>query len=286
MADAPSEEAEEQPRMTIAQKWVIKCCDNRRSKFWVANTKDDSHGRPYIKLSKFDRSFVYFCLGKGMDLESQRSANVQGFDALMQRRKAASVQAVHRALETENSQGKKRKVRDEDKELVDDHVTIELDELTTNDGRVCGGFGARVLWGLDSSTLWLELTEANMEFMRVMVRAGQSDRGKTKSKNTAAKGKPKPSPKRSRLRRLALLASSPHTPRPQGPPSSYPVVETVAEPGQTGGSTPLPTLPDTMEYTDQPTRSADLAIDLSRESPGHDAQPRSPYSDAQTLQDS
>ena len=284
MADAPSEEADEQPRMTIAQKWVIKCGDNRRSKFWVANTKDDSHGRPYIKLSKFDRSFVYFCLGKGMDLESQRSANVQGFDALMQRRKAASVQAVHRALETEHSQGKKRKVREEDKELVDDHVTIELDELTANDGRICGGYGARVLWGLDSSTLWLELTEANMDFMRVMVRAGQSDRGKTKAKNTAAKGKP--SPKRPRLRRLALLASSPRTPRPQGPPPSYPVAETFVEQDQTGGSTALPTLPDTMEYADQPTRSGDVAIDLSRESPGHDAQPRSPYSEAPTLQDS
>ena len=284
MADAPSEEADEQPRMTIAQKWVIKCGDNRRSKFCVANTKDDSHGRPYIKLSKFDRSFVYFCLGKGMDLEHQRSANVQGFDALMQRRKAASVQAVHRALETEHSQGKKRKVREEDKELVDDHVTIELDELTANDGRICGGYGARVLWGLDSSTLWLELTEANMDFMRAMVRAGQSDRGKTKAKNTAAKGKP--SPKRPRLRRLALLASSPRTPRPQGPPPSYPVAETFVEQDQTGGSTALPTLPDTMEYADQPTRSGDVAIDLSRESPGHDAQPRSPYSEAPTLQDS
>lgn len=69
---AASSESEQEPApaapvMIIEKRWVIKT-RAKSMKWWVACARDDSQGRAYIKLSKFDRSFVYFCLGRGMDL--------------------------------------------------------------------------------------------------------------------------------------------------------------------------------------------------------------------------
>lgn len=137
------------------------------------------------------------------------SANTAGFDTLLQKRKAASVQAVHKALETDetSSQSKKRRVRDDDKSLCSsDWVTIELDEVQKENGESVGGFGARVLWGLDSSTLYIELTEPNLSYMRELVKSGQQSKGKTRS--TAAKAAPKASPKLKRKKRFAIGSPS------------------------------------------------------------------------------
>lgn len=206
---AASSESEQEPApaapvMIIEKRWVIKT-RAKSMKWWVACTRDDSQGRAYIKLSKFDRSFVYFCLGRGMDLNRSVSANTAGFDTLLQKRKAASVQAVHKALETDetSSQSKKRRVREDDRSLCSsDWVTIELDEVQTENGESVGGFGARVLWGLDSSTLYIELTEPNLSYMRELVKSGQQSKGKTRS--TAAKSAPKASPKLKRKKRFQL----------------------------------------------------------------------------------
>lgn len=198
MASSAESADEQQPTtMHIERRWVVRTPSKGRGKYWVANTKDDGQGRPYIKLQKFDRSFVWFCLRKGLKVgENECSANVSKFDELIARRKAASIAAVHRALESEADENpdkkvKKRKIREEDSSLVDDHVVIELDEIQVGSKQM-GGFGARVLWGLDSSTLWLELTETNLEYMRQLISQGQENKGKSH-----------------RLRRLKRFGSSP-----------------------------------------------------------------------------
>ena len=175
-----SESQEDEVELLIQKRWVVRS-KGKRNKWWVASTKDSAEGDPFIRLSKFDRSFVYFCLGKGMDLGAKVSANVKPFDDLLAKRKAASVQAVLSALEgSSDGNTKKRKVREEDRHLCKDYVNIELEEVKVNDCKILGGHSARVLWGLDSSTLWLELTKTNMEYMKELIRGSQDEGGKTR----------------------------------------------------------------------------------------------------------
>ena len=58
---------------------------------------------PYIKLSKFDRGFVHFCLPKPMSSTSKHgqepaNANTPSFDNLLQLRIAASVKAAQEQM--------------------------------------------------------------------------------------------------------------------------------------------------------------------------------------------
>ena len=207
-------EQDGQPRLVIEKRWVLKN-PGKSSKWWVALTKDDSQGRSYIRLSKFDRSFVWFCFHKGMNFAEGKklSANVQQFDELLKKRKAASIQAVHTAIgseasDSQQSQLKKRKVREEDKTLCQDWVTVELDEVKNENGDVVGGHAAKTLWGLDLSTLWIELTETNLLYMKEMVKAGQKEKlfGKSKS---AAKSKASPLKDSPNKKARALANTSP-----------------------------------------------------------------------------
>ena len=156
--------------------------------------------------------------------ENECSANVSQFDELIARRKAASIAAVHRALESEGGENpdkkaKKRKIREEDSSLVDDHVVIELDEIQVGSKQI-GGFGARVLWGLDSSTLWLELTETNLEYMRQLVSQGQEKKGKTHKLRRLKRfmSSPKAAPKASAKAKAAAVKSAPRAPKEESRP--------------------------------------------------------------------
>ena len=262
-SSADSADADQQSAtMHIERRWVVRTPSKGRGKYWVANTKDDGQGRPYIKLQKFDRSFVWFCLRKGMRVgESECSANVSQFDELIARRKAASIAAVHRALESEGGENpdkkaKKRKIREEDSSLVDDHVVIELDEIQVGSKQI-GGFGARVLWGLDSSTLWLELTETNLEYMRQLVSQGQEKKGKTHKLRRLKRfmSSPKAAPKASAKAKAAAVKSAPRAPKEE----SRPVVD----------------LPDTLPYPSSPIEVPPVEFDAGEV--WTDAQPRSPF---------
>ena len=205
MSDAESDKGVE---FTLEQKWVVTWSSEK----WVLETKADKGGRDYLKVFKFDRSLVKFCLQKPM-VVGQRSGNVAMMDKLLEMRKAASVQAVHEAKEEDHNK-RKRKVRNEDASLVEDYVTIELDEIDYN-GKRLGGYGARCLWGLDKSVLWIELCRANLEYLRGIIAMGQDDHGRTiaaPSFPKVASPKKKQSPKKSpskQLRRLRAMSQSP-----------------------------------------------------------------------------
>ena len=194
--------------------------------------------------------------------ENECSANVSQFDELLARRKAASIAAVHRALESEagetaDKKAKKRKIREEDSSLVEDHVVIELDEIQVGSKQM-GGFGARVLWGLDSSTLWIELTETNLEYMRQLICQGQENKGKSH-----------------RLRRLKRFLSSPKA-APKAPViAKATAVKSAPKPvAKEEGSEGPNELPDTLPYPNQPIEGREVEV-------WTDAQPRSPMTPPQ-----
>lgn len=286
--------------MIISQRWVIKTSSSPagRGKYWVANTKNDSQGRAYIKLTKFDRSFVFFCLGKGMKLGEEKpcSANVAKFDDLITKRKAASIAAVHSALENagENppnpppAKGKKRKIREEDRHLVGDHVVIELDELHVG-SQIIGGFGARVLWGLDNSALWIELTATNLGYMKELVKGGQEQKGKSRQLRRLKRfvSSPKAAPKgNGRSTAAKTKAAPPPAPAAPSDPATSGALAAPAAPA-------IPSLPEppveptlnlesqqvaeTLPYDDQPELTEAPMMSVARESElWTDAQPQSP----------
>lgn len=201
------EESDKEGGFTLERRWVVTWGAEK----WVLDTKADKSGREYMKVFKFDRSFVKFCLGKSMVI-GQRSGNVAMMDKLLEMRKAASVQSVHDARE-EDVNKRKRKVRNEDASLVEDFVTIELEEISYN-GQRFGGYGARCLWGLDKSVLWIELCRTNLEYLKAVIEMGQDDHGRTRAQSSAPKPKRSPkkkgSPKKgSKLRRLRQMSVSP-----------------------------------------------------------------------------
>ena len=214
MSEAESENLGEE-EFKIQQRWVISASNFS----WVCNTKKDSAGRDYVRLTKFDRSLVRFALHKGM-VHGQRSANVAIMDRLIQSRRAASVQAVQSQTE-DNAKARKRKVRHEDGSLVDDFVTIDLEEVTDANGKKLGGYGTRALWGLDSSQLWLELTKANMEYMRAIIAKGQEEPGRTRQKCPQPKDETPKRPRRRKKRKTTSQSDgSPNKKSQKSPPQA------------------------------------------------------------------
>ena len=86
---------------SLEKRWVIFS----KGQKWVPQCKQDSHQRDYIQVGKFDRSFVKFCLGKGM-VVGKRSANVPAFDKLLENRKAASRQSMRTPRTTARRRGR------------------------------------------------------------------------------------------------------------------------------------------------------------------------------------
>ena len=191
-ASEGEEQDEDEQELDVKEAWVIRVGSKN---VWLPTTHR-CDGRIFMKLSKFDRGFVKFCLKKSMNLTTRkgdgqhRSANVAGFEKLLSLRTAASKAAASAAMEMQEDgqKGKKRKVRDSDRHLVDGVVEIQAPEIEWSDN-VYGGFTMHVLWGLQSKDLWAELTIQNLHYLRAVVASGQSELKPRKRASPKKKGK-------------------------------------------------------------------------------------------------
>ena len=214
---APSDsELESGPGFTIESHWAIV----HKLDTWYPEVVT-RNGDNFIKLSKFDRKFVLFALGKPMDLSKgvARSANSLLFDKLLELRKRASEESARQQIQMPESgdapvdhpvpKRKAKRVRAEDGCLVDPRVEIQLPELDTKTEYFLSR-PAKVLWGVTSKELWIELNEPNLHHMKAMVKMGLGQQQVRKKKDK--KGSPKKSPKK-RLKRAAGHIGSPPQPK-------------------------------------------------------------------------
>lgn len=205
---APSDaELEPSPGFKIESHWAIV----HKLDTWYPEVVT-RNGDNFVKLSKFDRKFVLFALGKPMDLSKgvARSANSLLFDKLLGLRKQASEESARQQMEMPESQDtpsdhpvpkrKAKRVRTEDGCLVDPRVVIQLPELETKTEYFLSR-PAKVLWGVTSKELWIELNEPNLHYMKAMVQHGVGQQQPRKKKEK--KGSPKKSPCKRRLKRAA-----------------------------------------------------------------------------------
>ena len=188
-APAPSDaELDPSPGFKIESHWAIV----HKLDTWYPEVVT-RNGDNFVKLSKFDRKFVLFALGKPMDLSKgvARSANSLLFDKLLELRKQASEESARQQMEMPESQDtpsdhpvpkrKAKRVRSEDGCLVDPRVVIQLPELETKTEYFMSR-PAKVLWGVTSKELWIELNEPNLHYMKAMVQMGLGQQQTRKKK--------------------------------------------------------------------------------------------------------
>jgi hypothetical protein len=127
----------------------------------------------FIGLSKWDRSFVHFSTGRALDFRAhaRKSANTEFFDRLFRAQRKASAEAIASALKASE---------DEPGDAADQHsrkrkkphtfpmkVLISSEMLGPPTVNInIDGHTFTVLCRLRSKSLWIELNESNLSFIR------------------------------------------------------------------------------------------------------------------------
>ena len=188
----------QEPEVTLEHEWTIRT--NLHKKSWTVNKKDlqEIKGMMFIRLSKFDRNFVFFCTGKGLQMNKCQatSCNVAAFDALVQSRKKASLEMIQPVLQAE---GLKRKPREEDKDLLPRPYVRVMMPAFDWDAGVVGPLEVNMVWSLKSSDLWIEFRSETWLYLKSMVMKGLQDQEYGRTRRTAKQqcfGSPKRSPKK------------------------------------------------------------------------------------------
>lgn len=190
------------PEVTLEHEWTIRT--NLHKKSWTVNKKDlqEINGKMFIRVSKFDRNFVFFCTGKGLQMGKCQatSCNVAAFDSLIQSRKKASLEMIGPVL---HSEGVKRKPREEDKDLLAcPYVSVRMPAFDF-EGGVVGPLEVKMVWSIKASDLWVEFASQTWLYLKAMVMHGLQAQEYGRSKKTAKQaakqhsfGSPKRSPKK------------------------------------------------------------------------------------------
>lgn len=164
-------ELNEPPAFTIRSALVIQYGTST----WVPEIKNVNN-IDFVGLFKWDRHFVHFSTGHALDFRghSRKDANTEFFDKLLRAQKKASVEAVTAALnegeseqhaEEEDQPAKRRKKKPQTypmKVLLESEmVGPAIVEINVDGHRM------NVLCKLGkSNSLWVEINEENMNFIR------------------------------------------------------------------------------------------------------------------------
>ena len=168
----------------VEQQWEVSYMDaDGKKKQWHCETVDKC-GLTFVRLQKFDAGFVGFALRRRRSTtrrsgQGQAHGGVPMWEKLLELRRVASEEAACNALEmpSDGGQGgkrKKRKVREEDQQLVDPYITIDLPSFE-HGGLTHGARPMEMLWGLSSRDIWCPLNEANLCYMKALVQHGQAE---------------------------------------------------------------------------------------------------------------
>jgi hypothetical protein len=136
---------------------------------WCPNTTvvDGVH---YVELDKWDRKFILFCTGRGLNLNpgKRHDINYSFLEDLQKLRTKACDKALADAYadETNERPAKRvRKARLSDRDVAGHVVQIKGPDLQRG-GVHIQGVTLQVLFGVKHSSVWMELTAANLEYIR------------------------------------------------------------------------------------------------------------------------
>lgn len=177
---------------------------------WLQPTIVIEGDKKFLRVAKYDRGFIVFCgCGSLRFGQSGTAANVRKLDELIDLRNKASQEAVEMVLRETLAPGEKiRKVRKEDKDLLDKaYVPVEFPGFT-HDGISHGPITVNCLWALKGRELHVEFSQETLLYLRVMVQhekaEGNTGRTRAVPKSPKARAKRKvrkASPKQQGLKR-------------------------------------------------------------------------------------
>ena len=152
--------------------------NNQHVKGWVPQTSEVD-GRHFVRISKWDRCFVKFCIGAGLSFSGngEQSINVaflEGLQCLLTESANAAVRQAFKAnVDDETTQKKKRvrKARAPDQDVASKVLVINAPELF-HEEEVMPSRQLMVLRGVKNHDLWVELTVDNLEYIKFGVLAG------------------------------------------------------------------------------------------------------------------
>ena len=203
----------------VEQRWVLS---NENVRAWVATTQDVGN-MTYIKVCKWDRNFVKFCTGKCLDRRKNSRFDITGgfMDKLSKDHQRACNDAVYKAMlvmeEEDDSPSKKpgRTVATPRHiDMVEGHVNIHvpsqtLDGVTLDPQTIRVKFDPPEKGKGRKEYMWVELSAANLEYLRMaVVNMGKHEgcdmsrkwrAGKYSGKYSKTRKRPKPNGKRRRL---------------------------------------------------------------------------------------
>eukprot|EP00439_Symbiodinium_sp_Y106_P061854 s1534_g9.t1 len=140
-------------------------------------------GCSYLKLNKWDRYLTQFVTGKGMRLHcnKEHNINVQWFHTMVELRRGACQESLSKvilqAAEAEGTPAPKkiRQATQQDEYLAGRTVKVQAPCVESQDGEVVhDGLQMQMLWGIKGADLWVELTEANLQYVRLAIQHSPS----------------------------------------------------------------------------------------------------------------
>ena len=202
----------------VEQRYVLS---NQNVRAWVATTQDVGN-MTYIKVCKWDRNFVKFCTGKCLDRRKSSRFDITGgfIDKLAKDHQRACNDAVTnaiRVMEEDDSPSKKnlkQVATPSHSDMVAGHVWINvppqtLDGVTLDPQTIRVKFDPPQKGKGRKEYMWVELTRANLEYLRMaVVNMGKHEgcdmsrkwrAGKYSGKYSKTRKRPNPNGKRRRL---------------------------------------------------------------------------------------
>ena len=162
-------------RTEIVMSFVIA---NQNVKAWVPETTCVD-GKHFVRINKWDRPFVKYCLGAGLVFgSSKQSVNVAFMEQLQRlRTKAAdaAVKEAYSATAQDDNSNSSKKLQKRKAKACDAEVAPKVLHITAPEFRraedVIASRPLAVLYGVKTHDLWVELTVENLEFLRLGVLA-------------------------------------------------------------------------------------------------------------------
>jgi hypothetical protein len=141
---------------------------------WAPQVKN-VNGQTFVQIDKWSRQLCMFVCGTGLNLSKSKksqSINCLFLEDLQKRRTAACDEAVADAYggddafaEGPPTKKRARKAKEADRDIVPSVVAVQCPEVKRLD-LVLPATSIQMLFGVKNNNLWVELSAANLEYIR------------------------------------------------------------------------------------------------------------------------
>ena len=153
-------------------------------------------GVEFIRLNKWDKSLTRFCAGASPNRSVKRAKplvniNVAWFHEIHQLRREGCNAALKKVmLESQDEQhhlntpdDKIRAATEQDQWVAGRMISVSLPEVKGDDGAtIAERRDVRLLWGIRGADIWMELSDANLYYIRTAIRASKPQDADAKRK--------------------------------------------------------------------------------------------------------